>query len=253
MAMKAKLDSIDDLPAEIQEQYKQDGDVFILQVEGIKDHPEVLNLKTAHESQKEANRTLRNERDTFKQRLDGLPEDFDAHTYEALTAAAEGKGGQLTAEQKEELTTRIRTGLEKQFNATVAAKDADNEKLRGYLNRMTVDDGLSKAMDDAQIDPKHKSKLLPYLKATGKIVVEESEDGFRATVDTDMGPINLSKFVGDWASSEDGKIYVAQSTGPNPKGGKGLSGGKTVTRSQYDAMSFDDQRATIAGNTKIVD
>jgi hypothetical protein len=67
MPLKAMLETIDDLPDNIQEMYaEQDIKLgantvkrFVLQVDGVQDHPQVKNLQTAHERQKELNRTIK--------------------------------------------------------------------------------------------------------------------------------------------------------------------------------------------------
>ncbi len=118
---------------------------------------------------------------------------------------------------------------------------------------MTVDDGLSKAMDAVNIDPTHKSKLVPYLKTQGKISVEQKDGVYNARVDTDMGPVPIVRFDPDWASSDDGKPYIAKSTGPNPKGGAGGGDAATIKRSEWDTMSHHDRSEASKAGKKVVD
>jgi hypothetical protein len=42
-----------------------------------------------------------------------------------------------------------------------------------------------------------------------------------ALVETDMGDVPVSKFVADWAGSDDGKEYVSKPTGLDSKGSDG--------------------------------
>eukprot|EP00913_Durusdinium_trenchii_P005307 g4953.t1 len=251
MAMKATLTSLDDLPAELKDHYKQDGDVFVLSVEGIKEHPDVLNLKNAHETQKEQTRAAKAERDALQQRIAGLPDDFDARAYEDLKTIAEGKGGTPTDEQINAIREQVRERLETSHGERVSELEGIIEKQGGAINRMTVDEGLSRAMDAANIDPTHKPKLVPFLKTQGKISVEEADGVYKASVDNGMGPVDLNRFVADWAGSDDGKPYIAKSTGPSPKGGAG-GGSKTMSRSDYDALPHTEQRAVVQDGTKVV-
>lgn len=254
MGLKALLDSLDDVQDELKDHYKQDGDRFVLDIDGIDDHPKVRGVITANKANKDKRDQLKSELDGLKARLDGLPEDFDASVYQELRQAAEGKGGTPTEEQLEEARAKIRKKLETDFGKERAGLEDRLSKLNGTLHRMTIDRGLADAMDQAQIDPRHKAKLLPYFKTAAKIVVEESDDGFSAKFDTDMGQVSLGDYVREWATSDDGKIYVAKPTGPSPKGGAGGHGGnKTITRSQFDAMGHAERSQAAKDGFKVVD
>jgi hypothetical protein len=243
-------EALAELPEALHEFYQEDnktGD-FILDVEGFDDHPTVRGVITANKNNKEQRDKLRAENEKLSKRFAGLPDDFSAKEYDDLKAAAEA-GGAPTEEQISRIRDKFRTEAQKEIDA---AKD-ENQKLHGALNRMTVDDGLSRAMDGALIDPLHKPKLIPFLKGRAKIDVEEVEGQFRAVVDTDMGHQTLTEYVNDWASSDDGKPYVAKSGGPNPNGSKGgPRGPKTISRADYEAIPFPERKAAIEGKT-IVD
>ncbi len=216
--LQSVLDSLDNVPAELHAYYAEDGDKFVLQVgDDIKTHPSVAALSNAYRQEQTKRRETAVKLQAAETRLAGLPDDFDADAYEALKAAAEGKEPPKTDEQ----LVRVREQLERKHTEAVAKKDEEIGKLRGTIERLTVDDGLSRAMDEANIDPKHKKKLAPYLKMLGKIKLEEGDDGFSAQVETDMGPVSLAKFVSDWAGSDDGKEYVGKPKGLDATGGDG--------------------------------
>ena len=253
MGVKAVVESVDDLSEEMQAFYKQEGDVYVLDIDGVDDHPKVRGVVTANRSNKDKRDQYKAELDTLKKRLEGLPEDFDSDTYEHLREAAEGNGGQMTDEQKAEMRNALEKKLEKQYLQQIEERDARIDKLSGSIRKSTVDGALTRAMDEAQIDPKHKKMLLPYFKTASKIDVEESDDGtFKPFVETDMGPQDIGKFVSDWAAT-DGKEYVSKSAGPSPRGGSNGSGGKTLTRSQFDALSQHERAQAVKDGTKIVD
>lgn len=253
MGVKAVVESVDDLSEEMQALYKQEGDVYVLDIDGVDDHPKVRGVVTANKSNKEKRDQHKAELDALKKRLEGLPEDFDADAYEQLKEAAGGKGGQMTDEQKAEMRNALEKKLEKQYLQQIEEKDTRINKLAGSINRMTVDGALARAMDEAQIDPKHKKMLLPYFKTASRIDVEESDDGtFKPFVETDMGPQDIGKFVSDWAAT-DGKEYVSKSAGPSPRGGSNGNGGKTMTRSQFDALSQPERAQAVKDGMKITD
>ena len=253
MGIKALIESVDDIPEGMTDFYKQDGDKFVLDVEDIDSHPKVRGVITANASNKQMRDKLRNELEEFKTRYSWLPEDFDADALESLKEQAQGKGGQPTEEQMSEMRSKIAEKLEKKYLPEIQSREEKLGKLSGAIQRMTVDDGLSRAMDEAGIDPLHKAKLLPYLKTRGKIQVEEDGDMFKAVVDTDMGPVSLTQFVTEWAGSDDGKPYVAKATGPNPRGGSGGGESKTIKRSTWDKMSQYERSEAAKSGKKVVD
>lgn len=227
MALKSILESLDDVPEALHGEYKEskqgEKTVFVLDIEGVDTHPSVVNLKTAHERQKTANRTLTNDLAAARARLDGLPDDFNADEYERLKAIAEGKEGPKPQEQLD----RLRDQLERKHATEIGKKDDQIVKLTGTINRITVEEGLSKALDAAGIDPKHKNKLVPYLKSIGKIDLEEEDGNYSAVAQTDMGPVPLARFVAEWAQSDDGKDYVAPAKGGDAPGNIRLRSGES--------------------------
>lgn len=253
MPIKAVLESLDDVQEEIKPLYKEADGKFVLDVDGIDDHPKVSGVVTANRENKRKRDEHKAEAESLKKRLEGLPEDFDASAYEELREAAEGKGGTPTEEQIAEIREKIRAKLEPKYTEPLAKKDEEIKGLRGAIEKMTVDGGLSAAMDAAHIDGQHKPKLLPYLKSQGRIKVEEEEGQFSAMVETDMGNVSLQQYVQDWASSDDGKPYVAKSTGPDPRGGKGGGGSNTIPRSQFDSMPQPQRAQAVKEGAKVVD
>ena len=209
MALKSIVDDLADVPEAFHGEYKEqkigDKTVFVLDVEGVDAHPTVVNLKTAHERQKQANKTLTTDLNAAKARLEGLPEEFNAEEYERLVAAAAGKDGPKPDEQ----VARVRDQLERKHAAELGKKDDRIKSLEGVINRTLVDDGLNSALDAAGIDPKFKRAARATLKETGLIKLVEEDGQFSAIVDTDMGPMPLDKYVADWAAGDEGKVFVA--------------------------------------------
>lgn len=258
MGLKALLDSVDDLPEEVKAHYKEADGKFVLDIEGIDDHPKVRGVITANRENIKKRDTYKVEVETLKQRLTGLPDDFDADAYVELKNAAEGKGGKLSDEEKAQMRDQITARVEKKYHEKyapeIASRDEKISKLDGALRRKTIDDGLLAAMDAADIDPKHKKTLLPFLKTSAKINVEEDGDDFKAVVETDMGPLPLDRFVSEWAGSDAGKLYVTKPTGPDPKGGRQNGAGqKTLTRAQWDQMSQPERMQAAKDGKKVVE
>ena len=237
MALKAVLDSLDSIDASLHDHYTEKDGKFYLQIEGIKDHPDTQALRGALERVRQEKKDLITAHDADKLRLEGLPDDFDASAYEAMKALADGKEPPKSDEQ----VTRVREQLERKHQAELGKKDERIAVLERQIGKVTIDDGLSKAMDEANVDPKHKAKLLPYLKAIGAIKLEETEGEFKAVVETDMGPVALGRFVTDWAGSDDGKDYVTKPSGPGGNGNNGRGGTAEVNPWAKDTFNLTKQ------------
>ena len=268
MGIKAVITAgeFSELPEAVQAFYSESGDKHILSIDGINIHPDVVNLKTAHEKVKavvKAFKDYANGRDVdddtltddqaknalgrLRSRLDGLPDGFTVEQFNDMKKAAEG-GGAPTDDQ----IAAIRDKFRDESKAEIDDLKGRVVGLTGSIERMTIDGGLSRAMDAALIDPLHKPKLIPFLKGKMDITVEENEGVHRAIVDSDMGHQTLTESVADWAASDDGKPYVAKSSGPSPNGGSGGRGSKTITRAEYEKLPHAD-RPAIAKDMQIVD
>jgi len=218
MAIKTILDTLDDVPEALRSEYKEVDGKFILDIEGVDAHPAVANLKSAHERQKQANKTLQTDLTAAKTRLEGLPDDFDADAYEALKSQAEGKAPPKTDEQ----VAQVRQQLERKHQAELGKKDERIATLEGAVTKATIDDGLSKALDEAGVDPAFKPGAMALLKSKGAVKLIEEDGQFKAQVETDMGPMPLAGYVKDWSGSDEGKIYVKKPTGGDAGGSNGM-------------------------------
>ena len=253
MGIKAILESMDELPDALKEFYKEDGDNFVLDIDGIDSHPKVRGVITANSANKQTRDKLRVELEDFKKKYSWLPEDFDADAMESLKQAAEGKGGQPTEEQISELRSKIAEKLEKKYQPEIASRDEKLGKLNGAIQRMTIDEGLAKAADAAHIDPDFKDAAIALILRSAKISVEEDGEAYKAQIETDMGPVSIGEYVRDWVGTDQGKKFLAKSTGPDTKGSRGGGGSKTMKRGDFETLDHSARRSAIADGVKVVD
>lgn len=239
MALKAFYLDQAEIPAELASFYIDKDGKFVLDVDGIETHPSVTALKNAHDRSKADNRTLKDRLSTAEARLDGLPEEFNAEEYERLKEAA-GDGSKI-----DERLERQRSDLERRHSEAIKRKDDRLAVLESALKRKTIDDGLTQALVDAGVERKHLALTKAYLAPRVNIVEDEGE--FTAEVDTDINPhMPLAEFVKTWASSEEGKQYVAPATG----GGASGSGQKITGENPWDqkTRNLTKQQDIIAAN-----
>lgn len=234
--LKAILENLDELPADLHQYYVEakvkgpdgkDKDVFALDLgDSVREHPGVIALQSAHERVKQSNAALRTKLQELEAKLKNLPEDFTAETLEALNAElAELKEakGEPDPTKREELAT-IRKNLDQQIarlKTQLAEKDTEHAKEKAALEKeiegMLVDDGLTKALIEAGIKGPFMKAAMAMLRQQIKVV--KDDDGRRAVAETDLGQVELAKFVQDWAGSDEGKEFVTKPTGSGAREG----------------------------------
>ena len=192
--LKTILESIEDLDENLQALYEESDGQYILKVDGIRDHPDVLNLKKAYDAEKD-------KRKDAEGRLREIPDDFDKDQWERV------KSGKA----KEEDLIKLRKELEGERDTW--KKKA--EELEGQTYKLTVTQQLDDALKTAGITNPTFQKAARAMLADGVTI----KDG-KAVVDTDMGPMELSEHVKRWVSSE-GKAFIEPAKGGGSKGSNG--------------------------------
>jgi len=206
MALKVTVASLDDVQDELKPFYTETEGGFVLQVEGVDDHPEVKNLKNAYTAEKvkraETSEKLRDALAKLETKPDPTPKD-DAEIL------------------------RIRAAIE-------AERDDYKSKLEAAENRvygLTVETQLDGLIREAGItDPVFADLAKEHL-AKGVKVTDAGP-----IVDTDMGPISLAEHVKRFASGR-GKALVAKPIG----GGAGGSSGGSLKVTKEDFAKMGDK------------
>ncbi len=200
MALKVALETLDDLDEALHPLYTEKDGRFVLEVDGIDDHPDVANLRNAYQAEK----TKR--QDQGQKLADAL-------------AKLEAKPNPTKADDAEIM--RLREALE-------AERDQWKTKateLEGTVYKLTVEGQLDAAIRDAGISEPAFHKAAKRLLSD----VVKVNDG-KPVVETDMGPLALSEYVKRWASSE-GAAFVSKPAGGGATGSKGgTTGRKPLTQ-----------------------
>lgn len=196
--LKTVVDTLDGLDEAMHELYTETDGQFILNVEGVDQHPEVANLKSAYERVKAKEAEARQKAK-------------DAETL--LAEAMKGKPDEaaLAAERKS-------------YEDKIAELEGKLTETEGKLTGVTRDSALAAALNDAGVtNPAYVKAATAMLGSQVKMV-----DG-KAVVDAGMGPVDVSQFVKRWAASE-GKDFV---TPPAGGGAKGKDDGKTPEKNPW--------------------
>lgn len=219
MALKATIDSLDSVEPQLHDLYEEKDGRYVLAVEGIEQHPGTQSLKAALDRVRGEKRALSDKLTAAEARLEGLPDDFDADTYETLRQQAEGK----EPAQLDERLNAQKTQLEAKFAKEREKLEARAAKLDGTLRRVMVDEGLTKALLDAGIDKTFLPAAKALLKERGQIKLIEDDDAVQVFADdgvNDRTP--LAEYVRAWATQDEGKPFIAKATGGDAKGGSAM-------------------------------
>lgn len=204
MAIKTVVESLEDVPEALHEHYTETDDGFVLNVDGVDDHPDVKNLKSAYQkvkdSEKEAQKTIKE----LQGKESELPEDFDPELWKKV------KSGET-----EKHLVEVRKQLEGQLEGERTKAQELEQKLHGLTVERTLDDALTAANIT---NPTYRKAARVMLKDSVKL------DGDKVIVDSDMGPLDPQDFVKKWASTDEGKAFVSQ-----PKGGGSKTGDSTAS------------------------
>lgn len=220
MPLQVTVENLDNVEEAHKSLYAEQDGKFYLQIEGVREHPEVLNLVNAFERQKAENVTIKAERDTLKAKAADYPDDFDAEKWSKLK---DGK-------PDEAALVSLRQTLEAERDQAIAERDAAKEAAR----KNALDRDLTDALTEAGVTTASFAKAARTMLSDG---VKIGDDG-QPFVDTDMGPVSLSEHVKRWTAGE-GKDFV---TPPQGGGGKGGNGGGPKPLSEMG----DDERMELA-------
>lgn len=234
MPLKAVVENLDGVAAELHALYVERDGKFVLDIDqdSIRVHPNVTALSNALTAQKEDNRKVKARVAELEAKIKGLPEDFDPAEVETLRervaeleAAVEGDPKSKEKQQKE--AARLREMLDQKMASERKKWDTEKADLQRQISerdtriaRLLIDNGLDAAMDSANIDPKYRKAVRAMLRDQVKVV--DKDGNYAAVVETDLDPeLPLDRFVADWSQSDDGRAFVGQPKGGGAGGGQG--------------------------------
>lgn len=207
MGLKVTLETLDDVQTEYQSLYVERDGAFVLDVEGVDNHPEVRNLKTAYTAEKAKRAETSDKLRDALAKLEAKPEP--------------------TAKDDAEMI-RLREALEADRDGWKTKAETFERQVYG----LTVESQLDAAIREVGISEPAFQKAAKRLLSEG-VKLHEG----RPIVETDMGPVGLVDHVKRWAAGE-GKAFVSPASGGGASGNKGGGGGgKTIAASELATMT----------------
>lgn len=208
MALKAILDSLEGLPADVAKEYKENDDgKFVLDVEGLED---TGALKRAKDHEKKRRQAAEGKTAELESKL--------ADLEEQLAALDDPGKSKIDDKQRVKLEQRI-----KELEGQLTTKE---QSLLGEINRLTSEATATKLAADLTDSP---NLLLPHIRSR---LVTEIEDG-KAVVkvrdaDGDIGSMTIEDLKKEFTSNKEYAPILrgSQGSGSGAPGGGGKGGGQ---------------------------
>lgn len=253
MALKAILDTLEGLPADVAKEYEEkEGKFYLIVEDDIRQHPKVKALQVAFERNRDAAKEAKEKLTALEAKLAEYPAEFDAEEYaaamdELAALRAKKKKGDdgpdpELAHQKKLLEQRI-AALEKKHGEEKEALVKERDALVKEIERLVADEGLTKALVAVGVEKKLMPGATALLRKSVKVRRDEANGGeWHGYFETDLGESSITDFVNTWAQSDEGLIYIAKA-----KGGDGKGSGD---RTQFTDNPFDSSNGKKPNLTK---
>ncbi len=220
MALKATIESLDGLPADVAKEYKEGDDgKFHLDIDGLEDHPGVGALKRAKDHEKQGRHKAQGKVAELETQIQELQQKLD-------DAGDTGKADEQT-----------RTKLQRQIDNLTKQLADETGALTGELNTLLVD---NVALSIAQELSDTPDLLLPHIRA--RLVAEKDETtGKRVTkvkdANGEVGSATIEEFKKELSGRKEWAAVLRGSKGtgsgaPGSGQGGGQGGGKKLDYSK---------------------
>ncbi len=233
MALPTIVENLDNVPEGNRSLYTESEDGFVLDIEGIDAHPDVVHLKTAYSAEKNKRTKQGKELKTARDALtaaEALVEDFPSDfNIDVWTAAKEGKGNDAALTALRDKMVELRTKLEGDINVL----KEENTGLKKSGERAVVERRLDDLIAESGVTvPAYKRAVRAEL--LGKITID---DGGKPVIESDeLGPLPVADYLKRYLAA-DGKDFVKAPSGGGGPGNESGGGGKTISRADFEALN----------------
>ncbi len=249
MALKTTVEKLDDVPEEFRSLYAESDDVFVLDLDGIDAHPDVVHLKTAYSAEKNKRakqglelKTAREALTVAEALVEGFPEDFN---LEVWTAAKEGKGNDAALTALRDKMVELRTKLEGDINVL----KEENTGLKKSGERAIIERRLDDLIAESGVTvPAYKRAVRAEL--LGKITID---DGGKPVIESDeLGPLPVADYLKRYLTA-DGKDFVKPPSGGGGPGNEGGGSGKTISRADFESLNAVKRMKAVKDGVTVTD
>lgn len=221
MALKTIVSDINEVEEKYRDLYEEQENngetVYVLQLEGVDEHPEVSALRNAYKAEQEKRKKLSGQAQELEQLKAKLPEDFDPEQWEELKRKAEQSGDDAKVKQ-----------VQQEYEKKLQEAKQEADQLRTQLRNTTVERELADALEAAGVT---EAALKRGAMALLRDQVQLDDDG-NPQMDTRMGPKPVSEAVKQWVQTEEGASFVSRPRGSGAKGSQ-----STTSKRSFGDMS----------------
>jgi len=251
VTLKAVVENLDDVPENLRTEYKEVDGKFYLDLDNtIREHTVITPLVNSLATLKNEKKTLSDKLAATTSRYAGLPDDFEAQRYNDIVTELEAlkkdpnrdKDAEVHLQrQREQYEQRVRDAETKRL-ADIAEKDGVIGSKDAIIEKLIVDDGLTKALVSHNIGPQFLRAAAAMLRASVKMEVDDDTGERRAVVDTDLGRQTVDKYIEIWSKSDEGKPFVVKAAGSGAPGSSSGNGrGSEVNPWAKDTINLTQQ------------
>jgi hypothetical protein len=244
VVLRAVIESEADIPEALKSEYiEKDGKFYLDLDNSLNTHTAIVPLATALATTKREKKTIQDKLTALEAKIVGLPEDFDPSKYADILAELETLRADPNRDkdteaklqkERERYEQRLRDAETKRL-ADLKAKDDEIAERDGVIHETLIDGGLTDALVKHGIAKEFMGATRALLR--GSVKVKKDDDGKRhAVVDTDLGEVDIDKFVENWSKSDDGKPFVIPAKG---SGGHGSGNGRGSEINPWAKDSFN--------------
>jgi hypothetical protein len=236
MPLKYRVKSLDDVPESARELYSEDGDGFVLGVEGVEAEEEVGKLKRAHERTKQELAKLREQA--------GRVSDADLDELQRLRAEAREREERKAKEEGR--WDELRGKLQEEHKKGLDVLETKLKSRDEVIQHLTVTNELRSALTESGVRPEYVRAAELLLKERGPTV--DWQDGQMPKgvfPDEVHGNRPIAEVVKEWAKSDDADAFMPRETksGGGAGGDRGKGGQKSYEGKKFSEMTPDEQVA----------
>ncbi len=235
MALPIVVEDQNQLPEGMEDYYQaQDDGRYVLDVDGVDNHPDVAGLKTAYQKEKEKRQQASKQRDELKKKADLIPEDLDSESLQQAIERA--KNGNKDPELE-----KIKSEWQKEVEKRDQALQSKEQQMRNLI----IENNLGSALTESAITNPVYQKAAKRLLADQIELEEDHQGNLNPVVENQFGTkVALNEYVKNWASGDEGKAFVNPNQGSGARGaGTGpKEGPKEMSREEFDQLSAKEQQ-----------
>lgn len=252
MVLRAVIESEAEIPEALKGEYiEKDGKFFLDLDNTLNTHTAIVPLATALATIKREKKTVQDKLTLLEAKVVGLPDDFDPSKYADILAELETLKADPNRDkdteaklqkERERYEQRLRDAEAKRL-ADLKTKDDEIKERDTLIHETLVDGGLTEALVKYGIAKEFMGATRALLR--GSVKVRKDDEGKRhAVVDTDLGEVDIDKFVENWSKSDDGKPFVVPAKGSGSHG-SGNGRGSEINPWAKDSFNLTEQGRVI--------